>query len=1127
MAPRKRKLSDSSSLQVPEGRSRQRSRSPTPDPPSGVSNIANAVRNLFSRTPDPTNPVVNGATFAAQPRPAIGDFFRTVASQATRAGNNASLLSSFIDTAIFDGGYVDDRKYQMEQIIRLAASLPPGTKTLDNLTGQFLKLLWFNIEHPPLSYQGNEFKYRTADGSNNNIMYPHLGKAGSYYARTVTPQTLKPGVLPDPGVIFDTVFARREEAREHPNKISSMLFYMATIIIHDCFHTDSREPSKVKTSSYLDLAPLYGSSTEEQNKIRTFKDGLLKPDTFSEMRLLGFPPGVSAIVVCFNRYHNYVAMQLKTINEGGRFKIPVSDDDAQGLKALDEDLFQTARLVTCGLYINIILVDYVRTILNLNRSDSTWTLDPREPLGDVFGAEGTPSGIGNVVSVEFNLLYRWHSAISKKDEQWSNDLYQQIFGDNYTTIGEEQLKYGLYSWLRKQGDDPSKWTIDNGKFQRNERGAFLDEDLAQILSDATEDVAGAFGPRNVPIVMRLIETMGIEQARQWNVATLNEFRKFFKLTPHATFNDITKDAQVAQSLKALYGHPDYVELYPGLVAEDAKDPMEPGSGLCPGYTISRAILADAVALTRGDRFYTIDYTPANLTNWGFNQVKSDPQVAQGGCFYNLVMRALPNWYRGNSVYAMYPFTVPSENRKILQKLHKADLYSFEPPSYIGLPISIKTWKAVTSVLQDYSRFGVPWGPHTTYLTGYDYMLSDDKPANFAQHAEISEALYCPVNWEAQVQKFYEDLTTQLVMVKSETLYDGLYQLDAVRDIANTSHAIFSAKMFHIPIKGPKDLNPLGVEVDQMHLAFSVMFAYVFLDLDTARSFSLRAGAKASGEAIAKLLGIVCEAVQADRYLHLTDLFRMGRAEKILGEYGTRLIRRFFKGGKSVDEVVWTIIPTVAAAVATQAQHMSQMLDLYLSEKYSHHWPDIQACAYSDNPEDFNKLKKYALEANRLAPAAFGLLRKCRVSTTINDGSKKVKVEEGDQLYTDFVAAGMDPDVFPNPEEIDITRDSNLYLHHGYGKHACIGRPIVEIAMAAQLKVFAKLKNLRRAPGLQGQIKRTVPPPNPVSSDPHENPGRIEAFMKEDWSDWWPFPCCKYFQLSIKIMLTSPSNEGPP
>ena len=113
MPARKRKLSDSASLQVPEERARQRSRSPSVGPSSGVATLANTVKGLFSKTPDPTNPVLNGATYAAQPRPSIGDFFKTAASQATRHGDNTSLISSFIDTAIFEGGYIDDRKYQV------------------------------------------------------------------------------------------------------------------------------------------------------------------------------------------------------------------------------------------------------------------------------------------------------------------------------------------------------------------------------------------------------------------------------------------------------------------------------------------------------------------------------------------------------------------------------------------------------------------------------------------------------------------------------------------------------------------------------------------------------------------------------------------------------------------------------------------------------------------------------------------------------------------------------------------------------------------------------------------------------------------------------------------------------
>lgn len=34
-------------------------------------------------------------------------------------------------------------------------------------------------------------------------MYPELGAAGSFYARSVTPQTPLPAVLPDASTIFD------------------------------------------------------------------------------------------------------------------------------------------------------------------------------------------------------------------------------------------------------------------------------------------------------------------------------------------------------------------------------------------------------------------------------------------------------------------------------------------------------------------------------------------------------------------------------------------------------------------------------------------------------------------------------------------------------------------------------------------------------------------------------------------------------------------------------------------------------------------------------------------------------------------------------------------------------------
>lgn len=114
----------------------------------------------------------------------------------------------------------------------------------------------------------------------------------------------------------------------------------------DLFVTDDRDYTRSRTSSYLDLGPLYGHNKQMQDGIRTFENGLLKKDAFAEPRLLGQPPGVCALVIAFNRFHNYVVGEIATINEGGRFSIPTKEDPAydQALKTRDEELFQTGRL---------------------------------------------------------------------------------------------------------------------------------------------------------------------------------------------------------------------------------------------------------------------------------------------------------------------------------------------------------------------------------------------------------------------------------------------------------------------------------------------------------------------------------------------------------------------------------------------------------------------------------------------------------------------------------------------------------------------------------------------------------------------------------------------------------------
>lgn len=119
----------------------------------------------------------------------------------------------------------------------------------------------------------------------------------------------------------------------------------------DVFRTNRTDITINDTSSYLDLSPLYGNNLEDQTNMRTFKDGKLKPDCYNERRILALPPGVSVLLIMFNRFHNNAAEQLAGINEGGRFDLKINhrDPDRENAKrkaeeTREEELFQTARL---------------------------------------------------------------------------------------------------------------------------------------------------------------------------------------------------------------------------------------------------------------------------------------------------------------------------------------------------------------------------------------------------------------------------------------------------------------------------------------------------------------------------------------------------------------------------------------------------------------------------------------------------------------------------------------------------------------------------------------------------------------------------------------------------------------
>lgn len=70
-----------------------------------------------------------------------------------------------------------------------------------------------------------------------------------------------------------------------------------------------------------------------------------------------------------------MAAKLLDINERSTFTNPPPTDDKKRA-AQDDEIFQRTRLVNCGLFMKIILGDYVGAILGLVRDGSSWRLDP-------------------------------------------------------------------------------------------------------------------------------------------------------------------------------------------------------------------------------------------------------------------------------------------------------------------------------------------------------------------------------------------------------------------------------------------------------------------------------------------------------------------------------------------------------------------------------------------------------------------------------------------------------------------------------------------------------------------------------------------------------------------------------
>ncbi|KAM3542308.1 hypothetical protein ARSEF1564_004756 [Beauveria bassiana] len=1026
----------------------------------------------------------------------------------------------------------DDRKGNTELMIDILTKLPATSQVRQQLTNKLIDSLWNNLQHPPLSYVGGDAKYevvnskeeaaagakhgpntdddiitfespgtgillrqvfsgasndahqyRTADGSYNNIVSPQLGSAGSPYAKSVRSSKRLHGVRPDAGQLFDLLMARQEGGfKENQAGISSMLFYHASIIIHDIFRTNRTDTNKSDTSSYLDLAPLYGSTLREQLQVRTLKEGKLKPDSFHEKRLLGQPAGVNVMLVLYNRLHNYVAEVLLKINELGRFTLDCAanaspEERAKAAAKQDHHLFNTARLIVCGMYASIALGDYLRAIMNLHHSDTDWSLDPRAEIGKHYDGEGVPRGVGNMVSVEFNLLYRFHSCISKKDERWINDFFLKLFPgrrvDDLENVGLAELGKALAEFDKSIPAEPSERTFDGLKRQAN--GRFRDQDLVRILEEAMEDPAGSFGPHMVPKVLRVVEIQGIIQARRWGCASLNEFRDFFGLKRYGKFSDITSDEELAHRLEKLYTHPDMVEMYPGMMIEDIKPPRNPGAGICPTYTVGRAVLADAITLVRSDRFLTVDFTVASLTAWGMNEVTGDPKTLGGSMLYKLIQRGVPGWFPFNSIAVMQPMYTKKANMDIAKELGTLEQYSLEPAKPPKLPVVISTAAGIKQVLGNPDAFPLGWGEVLNNIfygkrdVGW-FMLAGTEPRNIEHRNKSAEAFSKLPNLQQAIYQMIERVGADLVAKADFTVQGGVHQIDLIRDVAIPVNTQYTADLFYMDLR--TDENPEGkLSVAELYKSMVNLRIWATNNTDSAEAWNRRRRANEGAKVIIdSTRPLVDEVVRSRGFgLGLSSALhkRFGRQASLkegsLRSLGLKFVETLLGQGATAENVVDQLWLQAFGEIGVLVTTFYEIMEFFLRPENKSIWTQVENLAKEGN---LTKLSTYVAEAQRLT-SPFRVIRYPKTATEV-EGKK---VDQNNVLIVNIAAAGRDPANVANADKFDPTRKQPELSGYSFGQHECLGRHMAITFLTGLVKLAAGLKNLRRAaPGTLGDVK---------------------------------------------------------
>jgi prostaglandin-endoperoxide synthase 2 len=426
----------------------------------------------------------------------------------------------------------------------------------------------------------------------------------SFSGRHLPPASAPSGSRPTEAEVT-ALFRRENQQLSTDTRVAFMFF--AQWFTDSFLRTSRGDFRKTSSNHEIDLCQLYGLSADKTALLREHRggrmksqivdgaeyprflfrprrpgaplvvepefDGLHDPAVLADL-LRGTPPeredavfavgleygnstiGHAMLNTMFLREHNRVAAILAQEH-------PRWDDDR---------LFETTRNILIVLLLKIVIEDYIG---HIGPEAIPIELVP-------FAAEKQRWNRPNWISIEFNLLYRWHS------------LVPDMIGTG------------------PDGLEPTEFLNNNSLVMS--RGV---EPLIELCSQTR---AGRIGLRNTPAFLVDPPRPGVASPmerttslmRNARLSSYNDYRDEFGLGRLTGYDELTADTDLAARLESLYGDIDNLEWYVGLFAEDHPEHMMMGElmGTMVGYDAFTQALTNP--LLARNVFNEATFTPTGM-----------------------------------------------------------------------------------------------------------------------------------------------------------------------------------------------------------------------------------------------------------------------------------------------------------------------------------------------------------------------------------------------------------------------------------------------------------------------------------------------------------------------------------